>query len=72
MKFNKDQINYMDEAVRMNPTRMELTQLLYRNEFFMDSVAKLGDFWETQWGDIDRYINDKFIEVHGAKMNGHY
>jgi len=39
----------------------------------IDEVLKeLGPVWETQWSDADRYISDKFIEVHGAKMNQYY
>jgi hypothetical protein len=49
---------------------MILTQKLYERHSFVDEdVAQLGRVWENQLTDIDRYVNDKFIEVHGAKMN---
>jgi len=33
---------------------------------------KLGKVWENQWSDLDRYVSDKFIEFHGAKMQQYY
>ena len=70
--FNKKQKAYLDKLVINSPTRMILTQNLYeRNSFVDEDVAKLGRVWENQLTDIDRYVSDKFIEVHGAKMNSH-
>jgi hypothetical protein len=52
---------------------MILTQNLYDRYSFVDEeVAELGRVWENQLTDIDRYVSDKFIEVHGAKMNQYY
>ncbi len=69
-KFNKKQKAYLDKLVQESPTRMILTQKLYERYSFVDEdVAQLGRVWENQLTDIDRYVNDKFIEVHGAKMN---
>jgi len=73
MKFNKKQLAYMDKLVEESPTRMILTQKLYDRFSFVDEeVANLGRSWENQLTDIDRYVSDKFIEVHGAKMNQYY
>ena len=70
MQFNKKQKAYLDKLVQESPTRMILTQKLYERHSFVDEdVAQLGRVWENQLTDIDRYVNDKFIEVHGAKMN---
>ncbi len=70
MKFNKKQRDYLDKLVQESPTRMILTQKLYERYSFVDEdVAQLGRVWENQLTDIDRYVTDKFIEVHGAKMN---
>ena len=71
--FNKKQKAYLDKLVINSPTRMILTQNLYERYSFVDEeVAKLGRVWENQLTDIDRYVSDKFIEVHGAKMNQYY
>lgn len=71
--FNKKQKAYLDKLVVNSPTRMILTQNLYESYSFVDEeVAKLGRVWENQLTDIDRYVSDKFIEVHGAKMNQYY
>jgi len=73
MKFNKKQLAYMDKLVEESPTKMILTQKLYDGFSFVDEeVANLGRSWENQLTDIDRYVSDKFIEVHGAKMNQYY
>jgi len=73
MKFNKKQLAYLDKLVQESPTRMILTQNLYDRYSFVDEeVAELGRVWENQLTDIDRYVSDKFIEVHGAKMNQYY
>jgi len=73
MKFNKKQLAYMDKLVEESPTRMILTQKLYDRFSFVDEeIAHLGRSWENQLDDIDRYVNDKFTKVHGAKMNGYY
>ena len=73
MKFNKKQLAYLDKLVEESPTRMILTQKLYERYSFVDEeVAQLGRVWENQLTDIDRYVSDKFIEVHGAKMNQYY
>ncbi len=70
MQFNKKQKAYLDKLVQESPTRMILTQKLYERYSFVDEdVAQLGRVWENQLTDIDRYVTDKFIEVHGAKMN---
>ncbi len=69
MQFNKKQKAYLDKLVQESPTRMILTQKLYERYSFVDEdVAQLGRVWENQLTDIDRYVTDKFIEVHGAKM----
>jgi hypothetical protein len=73
MKFNKKQRAYLDRLVEESPTKMILTQKLYeRNSFVDEDVARLGRVWENQLTDIDRYVSDKFIEVHGAKMQQYY
>ena len=73
MKFNKKQLAYLDKLVQESPTRMILTQNLYDRYSFVDEeVAKLGRVWENQLTDIDRYVSDKFIEFHGAKMQQYY
>jgi len=68
-KFNKKQLAYLDKLVEETPTRMGLSQILFDNYKVEETVAELGQVWETQWSDIDRYVSDKFIEVHGAKMS---
>ena len=68
-KFNKKQRAYLDKLVEETPTRMGLSQILFDNYKVEETVAELGQVWETQWMDIDRYVSDKFIEVHGAKMS---
>ena len=71
MKFNKKQRDYLDKLVGESPTRMILSQNLYDRwsaSVIETDMAFLGQVWETQWHDIDRYVTDKFIEVHGAKM----
>ena len=68
-KFNKKQRAYLDKLVEETPTRMGLSQILFDNYKVEETVAELGQVWETQWSDIDRYVSDKFIEVHGAKMS---
>jgi len=73
MKFNKKQKAYLDKLVEESPTRQELVDRIFGvNSFVDEDIAKLGKAWENQWSDIDRYVTDKFIEVHGAKMNGYY
>ena len=69
MKFNKKQLAYLDKLVEETPTRMMLAQVLFDNYKVEETVAKLGQVWETQWSDIDRYVSDRFIEVHGAKLS---
>ena len=69
MKFNKKQLAYLDKLVEETPTRMMLAQVLFNDYKVEETVAKLGQVWETQWSDIDRYVSDRFIEVHGAKLN---
>jgi len=69
--FNKKQKAYLDKLVINSPTKMGLTQILFENYKVEETVAELGQVWETQWSDIDRYVSDKFIEVHGAKMNSY-
>ena len=71
-KFNKKQLAYLDKLVEETPTRMGLSQILFDNYKVEETVAELGQVWETQWSDIDRYVSDKFVEVHGAKMNQYY
>ena len=68
-KFNNKQKAYLDKLVEETPTRMGLSQILFDNYKVEETVAELGQVWETQWSDIDRYVSDKFIEVHGAKMS---
>jgi len=70
--FNKKQKAYLDKVVHNNPTRMELAQAMFDTNTVEAVLEELGGNWETQWSDADRYLNDKFIEVHGAKMNGYY
>ncbi len=73
MKFNKKQTDYLDAVVKKSKTRMELADRLFSvHSTVEEDIAKLGKEWESQWSDIDRYVSDKFIEVHGAKMNGYY
>lgn len=73
MKFNKKQKAYLDKLVKETPTKMMLTQILYeRNNFIDEDIANLGRSWENQLTDIDRYVNDKFNEIHGARMHGYY
>ena len=71
-KFNKKQRDYLDKVVHNNPTRMELAQAMFDTNTVEAILEELGGNWETQWSDIDRYVSDKFIEVHGAKMNQYY
>ena len=72
-KFNKKQLAYLDKLVEESPTRMILHQKLYDRWSFVDEeVAKLGRVWENQLTDIDRYVSDKFIEVHDAGLNQYY
>ena len=72
MRFNKKQLDYLDNLVKDSPNRALLAKKLFSNYKVSEDVAKLGKVWETQWSDIDRYVSDKFIEVHGAKMNQYY
>ena len=69
MKFNKKQRAYLDRLVKESPDRMVLAQKMFSNNAIDEVMAELGDVWEQQWSDVDRYVSDKFIEVHGAKMN---
>lgn len=70
MKFNKKQRDYMDKVVREATTRNELADKLFKGPTPLDEiVAELGKVWENQWSDVDRYVSDKFTEVHGASMN---
>ena len=70
-KFNKKQRDYLDRVVEKSPTRQELADRIFSvHSTVEDDIAKLGKEWETQWSDIDRYVVDKFIEVHGAGMIG--
>jgi hypothetical protein len=71
-KFNKKQIAYLDRLVKESPDRMVLAQKMFSNNAIDEVMAELGDVWEQQWSDVDRYVSDKFIEVHGAKMNQYY
>lgn len=72
-KFNKKQRDYMDKVVRESATRNELADKLFSAHAPMDEIiAELGKVWENQWSDVDRYVSDKFIEIHGAKMNQYY
>ncbi len=69
MKFNKKQRDYLDKVVRESSTRNELADKLFSvYSTVEDDVMALGKVWENQWSDMDRYVSDKFIEVHGAKM----
>ena len=72
MKFNKKQRDYLDRLVKESPDRMVLAQKMFSNNAIDEVMAELGDVWEQQWSDVDRYVSDKFIEVHGAKMNQYY
>jgi hypothetical protein len=71
-KFNKKQLAYLDRLVKESPDRMVLAQKMFSNNAIDEVMAELGDVWEQQWSDVDRYVSDKFIEVHGAKMNQYY
>jgi len=71
-KFNKKQRAYLDRLVKESPDRMVLAQKMFSNNAIDEVMAELGDVWEQQWSDVDRYVSDKFIEVHGAKMNQYY
>jgi hypothetical protein len=71
-KFNKKQIAYLDRLVKESPDRMVLAQKMFSNNAIDEVMAELGQVWEQQWSDVDRYVSDKFIEVHGAKMNQYY
>ena len=72
-KFNKKQRDYLDKVVKANNNRQDLADALFSvYSTVEDDVMALGKVWETQWSDIDRYVSDKFIEVHGAKMNQYY
>lgn len=66
-KFNKKQRDYLDKVVEESPDRLTLANKLYNSYNYIErDLAKLGSVWETQWQDADRYVSDKFIEVHGA------
>ncbi len=65
-KFNKKQLAYLDKLVEETPTRMELAQKMFDSHNIDLQMARLGRVWETQWSDVDRYVSDKFNEVHGA------
>ena len=70
-KFNKKQRDYLDRVVEKSPTRQELADRIFSvHSTVEEDIAKLGQVWETQWHDLDRYVADKFIEVHGAGMIG--
>jgi len=70
-KFNKKQRDYLDKVVEQSPTRQELADRIFSvHSTVEEDIAKLGQVWETQWQDLDRYVADKFIEVHGAGMIG--
>jgi hypothetical protein len=71
-KFNKKQLAYLDRLVKESPDRMVLAQKMFSNNAIDEVMAELGQVWETQWSDVDSYVSDKFIEVHGAKMNQYY
>ncbi len=71
-KFNKKQLAYLDRLVQESPDRMILSQKMFSNNTIDEVMAELGEVWEQQWSDVDRYVSDKFIEVHGAKMNQYY
>ena len=69
-KFNKKQRDYLDKVVEQSATRMILADNLFSvHSTVEEDIAKLGKEWETQWSDIDQYVSDMFIKVHGAKMN---
>ncbi len=69
MKFNKKQRDYLDKVVRESSTRNEWADKLFSvYSTVEDDVMALGKVWENQWSDMDRYVSDKFIEIHGAKM----
>jgi hypothetical protein len=68
LKFNKKQKEYLNEVVDRSTTKLELADTLFRNSSVEDRVASLGKTWESQWSDIDSYVNDRFNEVHGAGM----
>lgn len=65
-KFNKRQLAYLDRLVKESPTRMILAQKMFDINIIDEVLAELGPVWESQWSDADRYISDKFNEVHGA------
>nr|AKH46462.1 hypothetical protein [uncultured marine virus] len=68
-EFNKKQRDYLDKVVKESPTRQMLADKLFSvHSTVEEDIAKLGKAWETQWHDLDRYVSDKFIEVHGASM----
>lgn len=68
-KFNKKQKTYLNEVVdRSRGSKLELADTLFRDSTVEDRVASLGKTWESQWSDIDSYVNDRFNEVHGAGM----
>ena len=71
-KFNKKQLAYLDKLVEESPTRMILVQKMFDTNTIDEVLKELGPVWETQWSDADRYISDKFIEVHGAGLNQYY
>jgi hypothetical protein len=72
-KFNKKQRDYLDKVVKESSTRMILSERLFSvHSTVEDDVMKLGKVWENQWSDLDRYVSDKFIEIHGAKMQQYY
>jgi len=67
MKFNKKQTDYLDRVVKANNTRQELADALFSvHSTVEDDVIKLGKDWESQWSDIDRYVSDRFNEIHSA------
>jgi len=67
MKFNKKQTDYLDRVVKANNTRQELADALFSvHSTVEDDVIKLGKYGETVWSDIDRYVSDRFNEIHGA------
>ena len=67
MKFNKKQTDYLDRVVKANNTRQELADALFSvHSTVEDDVIKLGKYSETAWSDIDRYVSDRFNEIHGA------
>ncbi len=69
MKFNKKQRDYLDKVVRESSTRNELADKLFSvYSTVEEDVSASCNVWENQWSDMDRYVSDKFIEIHGAKM----